>query len=85
MAGLAPVHRPLLPAGTGAADPGGSGEYRQAFAEATQIRQALHAKRTGTVPVDSKDAGDFDDRDPDNFTAEVAWLAQVASVYRKIS
>ncbi|MFE9171058.1 MAB_1171c family putative transporter [Streptomyces kebangsaanensis] len=65
-------------------DPGASEESRQAFAEATQIRQALHAKRTGTVPDDNKDVGDFEDRDSDNFTAEVAWLTKVASAYRKV-
>lgn len=69
----------------GAAAPGASDESWQAFAEATQIRQALHAKRTGSVPDDNKDAGDFDDRDTDNFTAEVAWLTKVASAYRKLS
>ncbi|MFB6806206.1 MAB_1171c family putative transporter [Streptomyces sp. NPDC056387] len=79
------IDRSAAPApAPGTEEPGTSSEYRQAYAEATQIRRALHAKRTGTVPVHSKDAGDFDDRDPDNFTAEVAWLAQVASVYRKI-
>ncbi|MEG3630105.1 MAB_1171c family putative transporter [Streptomyces poriticola] len=61
-----------------------SEEHRQAFAEAAQIRQALHAKRTGIVPADNKDDGDFDDRDTDNFTAEVAWLAKVASAYSKL-
>lgn len=68
----------------GAADPGASEEYRQAHAEAAQIKQALHAKRAGTVPDLNKDAGDFDDRDTDNFSAEVAWLTQVAVVYRKL-
>ncbi|MFE2552084.1 MAB_1171c family putative transporter [Streptomyces sp. NPDC059355] len=72
-------------AGAGETDPEGGHEYRQALAEAAQIRQALRAKRTGTVPDHSKDSGGFDDRDPDNFTAEVAWLTQVAYVYRKIS
>ncbi|MFD8986262.1 MAB_1171c family putative transporter, partial [Streptomyces sp. NPDC059564] len=67
--------------GGDAADPGAGEEYRQAFAEAAQIRQALNAKRAGTIPDHNKDAGDFDDRDPDNFTAEVAWLTKVASVY----
>ncbi|MDX6763687.1 DUF6545 domain-containing protein, partial [Streptomyces sp. F8] len=60
-------------------------ELRQAFAEAAQIRQALQAKRTGIVPDHSKDAGDFDDRDTDNFVAEVAWLTQVATAYSKLS
>ncbi|MCX5583472.1 MAB_1171c family putative transporter [Streptomyces erythrochromogenes] len=60
-------------------------ELRQAFAEAAQIRQALQAKRTGIVPDHSKDAGDFDDRDTDNFVAEVAWLTQVAAAYSKLS
>ncbi|MFJ7775871.1 MAB_1171c family putative transporter [Streptomyces yangpuensis] len=59
-------------------------EARQAFAEAAQIRQALRAKRTGSVPDHSKDAGDFDDRDTDNFMAEVAWLTQVAAAYSKL-
>nr|WQM80051.1 MAB_1171c family putative transporter [Streptomyces sp.] len=68
----------------GAADTGASEEFRQAFAEAAQIRQALHAKRTGTLPDDTEDAGDFHDRDTDNFTAEVAWLTKVASAYRKL-
>ncbi|MFF4852334.1 MAB_1171c family putative transporter [Streptomyces sp. NPDC001194] len=72
-------------AGAGETDPGAGHEHRQALAEAAQIRQALRAKRTGTVPDHSRDAGGFEDRDPDNFTAEVAWLTQVASVYRKIS
>lgn len=67
------------------ANPGASDESRQAFAEAAQIRQALHAKRTGTIPEDNKDAGDFEDRDTDNFSAEVAWLTKVASAYRKLS
>ncbi|MFD7099640.1 MAB_1171c family putative transporter [Streptomyces xanthophaeus] len=70
---------------TEGAGPKASEEYRQAFAEAAQIKQALHAKRTGTIPDDNKDEGDFDDRDTDNFTAEVAWLTKVASVYRKLS
>ncbi|MER5642255.1 MAB_1171c family putative transporter [Kitasatospora sp. NPDC002227] len=60
-------------------------EAGQAFTEAAQLRRALHAKRTGTVPVASKDEGDFEDRDTDNFTAEVAWLTQVASAYRRMS
>ncbi|MEU2830636.1 MAB_1171c family putative transporter [Streptomyces lavendulae] len=68
----------------GAADPGAGEEYRQAHAEAARIRQALDAKRAGTVPDLNKDAGDFDDRDTDNFSAEVAWLTQVAVVYRKL-
>ncbi|GAA3258822.1 MAB_1171c family putative transporter [Streptomyces lavendulae] len=67
-----------------AADPGAGEEYRQAHAEAARIRQALDAKRAGTVPDLNKDAGDFDDRDTDNFSAEVAWLTQVAVVYRKL-
>ncbi|MEU9122432.1 MAB_1171c family putative transporter [Streptomyces sp. NPDC048506] len=71
--------------GAGGAGAGASEESRQAFAEAAQIRQALQAKRTGTIPVDNKDAGDFDDRDTDNFTSEVAWLTQVASAYRRLS
>ncbi|RSS81020.1 MAB_1171c family putative transporter [Streptomyces sp. WAC06614] len=68
-----------------AVHPGASTESRQAFTEAAQIRQALGAKRAGTVPDHSKDAGDFDDRNTDNFTAEVAWLTQVATAYRKLS
>ncbi|MGW8778429.1 MAB_1171c family putative transporter [Streptomyces sp. NPDC055796] len=72
-------------ADTAGAGPEAGKEYRQALAEAVRIRQALEAKRTGTAPEHSKDAGEFDDRDPDNFPAEVAWLTQVASVYRKIS
>ncbi|MET9604196.1 MAB_1171c family putative transporter [Streptomyces sp. NPDC006512] len=63
---------------------GASEEHRQAFTEAAQIKRALQAKRSGTVPVDNQDAGDFDARDTDNFSAEVAWLTQVASVYRKL-
>ncbi|MGW1376050.1 MAB_1171c family putative transporter [Streptomyces sp. NPDC002446] len=70
--------------GAGGAEPGTSDESRQAFAEAAQIRQALDAKRIGTIPDDNKDAGDFDDRDTDNFTAEVAWLTQVAAAYRRL-
>ncbi|MEU5978877.1 MAB_1171c family putative transporter [Streptomyces sp. NPDC047315] len=69
---------------TGAAAEGGSEESRQAFTEAAQLRRALHAKRTGTMPHDNKDAGDFDDRDPDNFSAEVAWLTKVASAYSRL-
>ncbi|MFB0631029.1 hypothetical protein [Streptomyces sp. AB3(2024)] len=49
-------------------------------AAGNEIEQALHAKRAGTVPDLNKDAGDFGDRDPDNFSAEVAWLTQVAVV-----
>ncbi|MDQ1025040.1 hypothetical protein QF035_002622 [Streptomyces umbrinus] len=71
--------------GIGGADAGASEESRQALAEAAQIRQALLAKRTGSVPDDNKDAGDFDDRDTDNFTAEVEWLTQVASAYRRLA
>ncbi|AQW48711.1 MAB_1171c family putative transporter [Streptomyces violaceusniger] len=63
----------------------GSEESRQAFAEAAQIRQALHAKRTGTIPDDNADTGDFEDRDTDNFTAEVVWLTKVASAYRRLA
>ncbi|MFC9583539.1 MAB_1171c family putative transporter [Streptomyces yangpuensis] len=84
--------RPYIARDTHAADgPGGAAgngaagaEARQAFAEAAQIRQALQAKRTGSVPDHSKDAGDFDDRDTDNFMAEVAWLTQVAAAYSKL-
>ncbi|PZH16896.1 hypothetical protein C1I97_05870 [Streptomyces sp. NTH33] len=78
--------RPYIDRGANGVDgaaPGASEESRQAFAEAAQIRRALHAKRTGTVPEDNKDVGDFEDRDSDNFTAEVAWLTKVASAYRK--
>ncbi|MEV0413506.1 MAB_1171c family putative transporter [Streptomyces sp. NPDC050448] len=78
------IDRSAPGAGIGGSEAGAGKESRQAFAEAAQIRQALHAKRAGTIPADSKDAGDFEDRDTDNFTAEVAWLTQVASVYRKI-
>ncbi|RSO47800.1 hypothetical protein DMH15_05465 [Streptomyces sp. WAC 06725] len=70
--------------GSAGADRGASGESRQAWAEAAQIRQALHAKRTGTIPDDNKDAGDFEDRDTDNFMAEIDWLTKVASAYRKL-
>lgn len=70
--------------GVDGADVGVSDESRQALAEAAQIRQALHAKRTGTIPDDNKDAGDFDDRDTDNFTAEVAWLTKVSAAYRRL-
>ncbi|GAU69651.1 Syd protein [Streptomyces sp. NBRC 110611] len=68
--------------GADGAGPGASDESRQAFAEAAQIKQALRAKRAGTIPDDNKDAGDFEDHDTDNFTAEVAWLTRVASAYR---
>ncbi|MEU6312817.1 MAB_1171c family putative transporter [Streptomyces sp. NPDC047014] len=61
-----------------------SEELRQAYAEAAQIKRALSAKAAGTVPHDNKDAGDFDDRDTDNFGAEVAWLTQVAAAYSKL-
>ncbi|MFD5384586.1 MAB_1171c family putative transporter [Streptomyces sp. NPDC127074] len=71
--------------GDGQAGPKGSEESRQAFAEAAQIRQALHAKRTGTIPDDNADTGDFEDRDTDNFTAEVVWLTKVASAYRRLA
>ncbi|WP_320784019.1 MAB_1171c family putative transporter [Streptomyces sp. CRN 30] len=80
--------------GTGAAGPEASAESRQAFAEAARIRQALRAKRVGTVPADSLDTADgadaayaagFEDRDPDNFPAEIAWLTQVAAAYRKLA
>ncbi|MFD8455774.1 MAB_1171c family putative transporter [Streptomyces antimycoticus] len=71
--------------GDGQASPKGSEESRQAFAEAAQIRQALHAKRTGTIPDDNADTGDFEDRDTDNFTAEVVWLTKVASAYRRLA
>ncbi|MCJ1675982.1 hypothetical protein MTF65_01110 [Streptomyces sp. APSN-46.1] len=81
--------RPYIDRATHDSDSGGpdreaSEEFRQAFAEAAQIRQALHAKRKGTIPQVNKDDGDFDDRDTDNFTAEVAWLTQVASAYSKL-
>ncbi|MET8944352.1 MAB_1171c family putative transporter [Streptomyces sp. NPDC004542] len=71
--------------GFGTANPGASEESRQAFAEAARIRQALRAKNAGTVPEDNRDAGDFEDRDTDNFSAEVAWLTKVASAYRRLS
>ncbi len=70
--------------GSAGADRGASDESRQAWAEAAQIRQALHAKRTGTIPDDNKDAGDFEDRDTDNFMAEIDWLTKVATAYRKL-
>ncbi|MCC5036076.1 hypothetical protein DMH02_023455 [Streptomyces sp. WAC 00631] len=70
--------------GAGGAGSGASEESRQAYAEAAQIRQALQAKRTGTVPDDNKDAGDFEDRDTDNFGAEIVWLTKVASAYRRL-
>ncbi|MFD9407915.1 MAB_1171c family putative transporter [Streptomyces sp. NPDC059989] len=70
--------------GAGASDGEASEESRQAFTEAAQIKQALLAKRNGTVPQDSKDEGEFDDRDTDNFTAEVAWLTKVAAAYSKL-
>ncbi|MET9608463.1 MAB_1171c family putative transporter [Streptomyces sp. NPDC006512] len=83
--------RPYIERGTGGApavagDGGGPAgeEFRQAFTEAAQIRQALRAKRAGTIPRDNKDAGDFDDRDTNNFSAEVAWLTQVAAAYSKL-
>ncbi|MER6215118.1 MAB_1171c family putative transporter [Streptomyces sp. NPDC001674] len=61
-----------------------SEESRQAFTEAARIKRALLAKQAGTMPHDNKDAGDFDDRDTDNFTAEVAWLTKVAAAYSKL-
>lgn len=61
-----------------------SAELRQAFTEAAQIKQALQAKLTDTVPQDNKDAGDFDDRDTNNFAAELAWLTKVAAAYSKL-
>ncbi|MFI1120428.1 MAB_1171c family putative transporter [Streptomyces hygroscopicus] len=79
--------RPYIDRTAGSGDgvrPGDSEETRQAFAEAAQIRQALHAKRTGTVPADNADTGDFEDRDTGNFTAEVVWLTKVASAYRRL-
>ncbi|AEW95656.1 MULTISPECIES: MAB_1171c family putative transporter [Streptomycetaceae] len=79
------IDRTAAGAGAGADGAGTSEESRQALAEAAQIRQALHAKRAGTIPDHNKDVGDFDDRDPDNFTAEVAWLTKVASAYRRLA
>ncbi|MFJ8214770.1 MAB_1171c family putative transporter [Streptomyces sp. NPDC096033] len=61
-----------------------SEESRQAFTEAARIKRALVAKQAGTMPHDNKDAGDFDDRDTDNFMAEVAWLTKVAAAYSKL-
>ncbi|MFD0377659.1 MAB_1171c family putative transporter [Streptomyces sp. NPDC127112] len=61
-----------------------SEESRQAFTEAARIKRALLAKQAGTMPHDNKDAGDFDDRDTDNFVAEVAWLTKVAAAYSKL-
>ncbi|MEV7595017.1 MAB_1171c family putative transporter [Streptomyces sp. NPDC089922] len=68
----------------GAAAEGAGTEQRQAVTEAAQIKRALSAKRAGTVPRDNKDAGDFDDRNTDNFSAEVAWLTRVAAAYSKL-
>ncbi|MGA5554469.1 MAB_1171c family putative transporter [Streptomyces lavendulocolor] len=83
--------RPYIDRTAGAAAGAGEGaeegtpeESRQAFTEAAQIRQALSAKRAGTIPADNADAGDFEDRDTDNFTAEVAWLTKVAAAYSKL-
>ncbi|MFF8828133.1 MAB_1171c family putative transporter [Streptomyces sp. NPDC015131] len=59
-------------------------EDRQACAEAAQLRRALLAKRAGTVPAHNKDDGDFEDRDADDFHAEVVWLTKVASAYRRL-
>ncbi|MFD7711346.1 MAB_1171c family putative transporter [Streptomyces sp. NPDC059785] len=82
-----------VPNGDGAAHSGGNGagggngtseESRQAYAEAVQIRQALHAKRSGTLPDTTDEVGDFEERDTDNFTAEVTWLTKVASAYRRL-
>jgi hypothetical protein len=70
--------------GTGGDRPQAGEESRQAFAEAAQIRQALRAKRAGTIPDDNKDTANFEDRDSDNFAAETAWLTQVATAYRKL-
>lgn len=70
--------------GVNGADPAASEETRQAFVEAAQLKQALHAKRIGVIPDNNKDVGDFEDRDSDNFPAEVAWLTKVASAYRKV-
>ncbi|WP_423834661.1 hypothetical protein [Streptomyces manipurensis] len=36
------------------------------------------------MPRDSKDAGDLDGRNTDNFRAEVAWLTRVAAAYSKL-
>ncbi|MFD4786104.1 MAB_1171c family putative transporter [Streptomyces sp. NPDC058459] len=68
----------------GAVAPGAGERPGQAFAEAAQIRQALRAKRAGFIPADNKDAADFEDRDTDNFGAEVAWLTKVASAYHRL-
>ncbi|GAA2817240.1 MAB_1171c family putative transporter [Kitasatospora sp. CM 4170] len=79
--------RPYIDRAAGGADRSGAGtteEARQALAEAAQIRQALRAKSTGTIPADNKDAGDFEDRDTVSFTAEVAWLTKVASAYSRL-
>ncbi|KUL36096.1 hypothetical protein ADL22_25590 [Streptomyces sp. NRRL F-4489] len=70
--------------GDGGAAAGAGEEARQAYTEAAQIRQALRAKRTGTRPAESKDAGGFDDRDNEHFPAEVAWLTKVAAAYRRL-
>ncbi|MEU9026808.1 MAB_1171c family putative transporter [Streptomyces sp. NPDC048383] len=71
------------PTGSKAGEEAGT-ESRQAFTEAARIRQALHAKRTGGIPHDHKGAGDFEDRDTDNFRAEVAWLTKVAAAYSRL-
>ncbi|WP_405713689.1 hypothetical protein OG264_31595 [Streptomyces xanthophaeus] len=80
--------RPYIERTTGPADgPVGEAgaEFRQAFTEAAQIKRALDAKRTGTIPHDNKDEGGFDDRDSDNFSAEVAWLTKVAAAYSRLA
>ncbi|MFJ6479431.1 DUF6545 domain-containing protein [Streptomyces sp. NPDC091682] len=59
-------------------------ESRQAFAEAAQFKRALQAKPTRTVPRNDEDAGDFDDRDTNDFAAELAWLTQAAAAYSKL-
>ncbi|MFB8071186.1 MAB_1171c family putative transporter [Streptomyces californicus] len=72
------------PAGEDAAGAEAGDEERQALAEATRIRRALHARRAGARPHDSRDAGDFGHPDTVSFAAEVAWLTKVASAYREL-
>ncbi|MHC0428880.1 MAB_1171c family putative transporter [Streptomyces sp. O3] len=79
--------RPYIDRSANGADGPGdaqSEEARQAFAEAAQIQRALLAKRAGTVAQDNKDVSDFEDRDTDNFTAELAWLTKVADAYSRL-
>ncbi|MFH8557213.1 MAB_1171c family putative transporter [Streptomyces celluloflavus] len=70
--------------GPAGANRGAGDDSRQAFAEAAQIRRALHAKHTCIISDDNKDPDGFEDRDTDNFMAEVDWFAKVASACRKL-